>query len=97
MLLHSAFFIAQLSHTPMTTGKTIVLTTWTFVSKVMSLLSNMLPRLVRAFLPRSKHLLISWLQSLSAVIWEPRKITSVTITTVSPYIYHEKMEPDAII
>ena len=82
----SAFFIVQLSHPYMTTGKTIALTRWTFVSKVMSLLFNMLSRLVIAFLPRSKHLLISWLQSPSAVILEPPKIKSVT---VSPSICHE--------
>ena len=74
ILRRSAFFIVQLSHPYMTTGKTIALTRWTFVSKVMSLLFNMLSRLVRAFLPRSKHLLISWLQSPSAVILEPPKI-----------------------
>ena len=73
VLRHSAFFTAQLSHPYMTTGKTIALTRWTFVGKVMSLLFNMLSRLVIAFLPRSKHLLISWLQSPSAVILEPRK------------------------
>ena len=72
----SAFFMAQLSHPYMTTGKTIVLTIWTFVSKVRSLLLNMLSRFVIAFLPRSKHLLISWLQSSSAVILEPKKIKS---------------------
>ena len=72
----SAFFIVQLSHPYMTTGKTIALTRWTFVGKVMSLLFNMLSRLVITFLPRSKHLLISWLQSPSAVILEPRKIVS---------------------
>ena len=75
----SAFFIVQLSHPYMTTGKTIALTRQTFVSKVMSLLFNMLSRLVIAFLPRSKHLLISWLQSPSAVILEPKKIKSVTV------------------
>ena len=75
-LQHSAFFIVQLSHPYMTTGKTIALTKWTFVGKVMSLLFNMLSRLVIAFLPRSKCLLISWLQSPSAVILEPRKIVS---------------------
>ena len=74
ILQYSAFFIVQLSHPYMTTGKTIALTRWTFVDKVMSLLFNMLPRLVITFLPRSKHLLISWLQSPSAVILEPRKI-----------------------
>ena len=79
----SAFFIVQLSHPHMTTGKTIPLTRQTFVGKVMSLLSNMLSRLVIAFLPRSKHLLISWLQSPSAVILEPKKIKSATVSTVS--------------
>ena len=74
ILLHSAFFIVQLSHPYMTTGKTIALTRWTFVGKVMSLLFNILSRLVITFLPRSKHLLISWLQSPSAVILEPPKI-----------------------
>ena len=74
VLQHSAFFIVQLSHPYMTTGKTIALTRWTFVGKVMSLLFNMLSRLVMTFLPRSKRLLISWLQSPSAVILEPRKI-----------------------
>ena len=83
ILQHSAFFIVQLSHPYMTTGKTIALTRWTFVGKVMSLLFNMLSRLVIAFLPRSKHLLISWLQSLSTVILEPRKIKSVTVSIVS--------------
>ena len=92
----SAFFIAQLSHPYMTTGKTIALTIWTFVSKVMSLLFNMLPRFV-VFLPRSKHLLISWLQSQSAVILEPPKIKSVTVSIVSPSICHEVMGPDAMI
>ena len=76
----------------MTTGKTIALTRWTFVSKVMSLLFNMLSRFVIAFLPRSKHLLISWLQSPSAVILEPKKIKSVTVSIVSPSICHEVME-----
>ena len=79
ILLHSAFFIVQLSHTYMTTGKTIALTRWTFVDKVMSLLLNMLSRLVITFLPGSKHLLISWLQSPSAVILEPKKIKSDTV------------------
>ena len=83
ILRHSAFFMVQFSHPYMTTGKTIVLTRWTFVSKVMSLLFNMLSRLVIAFLPRSKHLLISWLQSPSAVILEPKKIKSLTVSTVS--------------
>ena len=89
----SAFFIVQRSHPYMTTGKTIALTRWTFVGKVMSLLFNMLSRLVRAFLPRNKHLLISWLQSPSAVILEPPKIKSVTVSTVSPSISHEVMGP----
>ena len=79
----SAFFIIQLLHPYMTTGKTIALTRWTFVGKAMSLLFNMLSRLNIAFLPRSKHLLISWLQSLSAVILEPEKIKSVTVSIVS--------------
>ena len=81
----------------MTTGKTKVLTSRTFVSKVMSLLFNMLSRLVIAFLPRSKRLLISWLQSPPAVILEPKKIKSVTVTIVSPSICHEVMKPDAMI
>ena len=93
----SAFFTVQLSHPYMTTGKTIALTTRTFVGKVMSLLFNMLSRLVITFLPRSKHLLISWLQSPSAVILEPKKIKSDTVSTVSPSICHEVMGPDAII
>ena len=93
----SAFFIVQLSHPYMTTGKTIALTIWTFVGKVMSLLFNMLSRLVIAFLPRSKHLLISWLQSPSAVILEPLKIKSLTVSTVSLSICHEVMGPDAIL
>ena len=93
----SAFFIAQLSHPYMTTGKTIAMTRRTFVGKVMSLLFNMLSRLVITFLPRSKCLLISWLQSLSAVILEPRKIKSVTVFTVSLSICHEVMGPDAMI
>ena len=88
----SAFFIVQLSHPYMTTGKTIALTRQTFVDKVMSLLFNMLSRLVITFLPRSKDLLISWLQSPSAMILEPRKIKSAT---VSPSICHEVMGPDA--
>ena len=81
----------------MTTGKTIALTRWTFVGKVMSLLSNMLSRLVIAFLPRSKHLLISWLQSPFAEILEPKKIKSLTVSTVSPSICHEVMGLDAMI
>ena len=79
ILWHSAFFIVQLSHPYMTTGKTIALTRWTFVDKVMSLLFNMLSRLVLTFLPRSNRLLISWLQSPSAVILEPPKIKSATV------------------
>ena len=86
ILRHSAFYIVQLSHPYMNTGKAIALTRWTFVGKVMSLLLNMLSRLVITFLPRSKCLLISWLQSLSAVILEPRKIKSDTVFTVSPSI-----------
>ena len=93
----SAFYIVQLSYPYMTTGKTIALTRWTLVGKVMSLLFNMLPRLVITFLPRSKHLLMSWLQSPSAVILEPPKIKSDTVSTVSPSICHEVMGPDAMI
>ena len=93
----SAFFIVQLSHPYMTTGKTIVLTRCTFIGKVMSLLFNMLSRLVIAFLPRSKHLLISWLQSPSAVIFQPPKIKSVTVSIISPSTCHEVMGPDAMI
>ena len=95
ILLHSAFFTIQLSHPYMTTGKTIALTRWTFVDKLMSLLSNMLSRLVITFLPRSKRLLISWLQSPPAVILEPKKIKSATVSTVSPSFCHEVMGPDA--
>ena len=97
ILRHSAFFIVQLSHPYMTTRKTIALTRQTFVGKVMSLLFNMLSRLVTTFLPRSKHLLISWLQSPSAVILEPKIIKSATISSVSPSICHEVMGPDAMI
>ena len=97
ILQHSAFFIVQLSHPYMTNGKTIALTRQIFVGKVMSLLFNMLSRLVITFLPRSKRLLISWLQSPSAVILEPPKIKSATVSTVSPSIYHEVMGPDAMI
>ena len=93
----SAFFIVQLSHPYMTTGKTITLTRWTFVDKVMSLLFNMLSRLVITFLPRSKHLLISWLQTPSAVILEPPNIKSPTDFTASPSICYEMMGLDAII
>ena len=85
----SAFFIVQLSHPYMTTGKSIALTRQTFVDKVMSLLFNMLSRSVITFLQRSKHLLISWLQSPSAVILEPKKVKSATVPTVSPSICHE--------
>ena len=94
ILLCSVFFIVQLSHPYMTTGKTIALTRWTYADRVMSLLFNMLSRLVITFLPRSKRLLISLLQSLSAVIMEPRNITSAA---VSPSICHEVMGPDAMI
>ena len=93
----SAFFTVQLSHPYLTTGKTIALIRWTFVGKVMSLLLNMLSRLVITFLPKSKRLIISWLQSPSAVILEPRKIKSDTVSTVSPSISHEVMGPDALI
>ena len=89
--------MVQLSHPYVTTGKAIALTRWTFVGKVMSLLFNMFSRLVIAFLPKSKHLLISWLQSPSAVILEPKKIKSVTVSIVSPSICCEVMELDAII
>ena len=93
----SAFFIVQLSQTYKTTGKTIALTRWTFVGKVMSLLFNMLSGLVMAFLPRSKCLLISWLQSPSAVISKPQNIKSLTVSTVYPSISHEVIGPDAMI
>ena len=94
MLQCSAFFTVQLSHPYMTIGKTIVLTRQTVVGKALYLLFTMLPRLVITFLPRSKCLLISWLQSPSAVILEPRKIKSATVSTVSPSISHEVMGPD---
>ena len=97
ILQRSAFFTVQLSHPYTTTGKTIALTRQTFVGKVMSLLLNMLSRFVMTFLPRSKRLLISWLQSPSAVILEPRKIKSDTVSTVSPSISHEVVGPDAMI
>ena len=97
ILWHSAFFLARLSHPYMTTGKTIDLTRWTFVDKVMPLLFNMLSRLVIIFLPRSKRLLISWLQSPSAVILKPPKIKSVTVSIASPSICHEVMGSDAMI
>ena len=93
----SAFFTVQLSHPYMTTGKTIALIRRTFIGKVMSLLFNMLSRLVITFLPRSKRLLISWLQSPSAVILEPQKIKSATVSTASPSISHEVMGPHAMI
>ena len=97
LLQCSAFFTVQLSHPYMTIGKTIAPTRRTFVGKVMSLLFNMLSRLLITFLPRSKCLLISWLQSPSAVILEPPKRKSVTVSTVSPSIRHEVMGPDAMI
>ena len=97
VLRRSAFFTVQLSHPYMTTGKTIALTRRTFVGKVMSLLFNMLSRLVITFLPRSKCLLISWLQSSSAVILEPKKIKSVTVSIVSPSISYEVIGLDAMI
>ena len=93
----SAFFIVQLSHPYVTTGKTIALTRRTFIDKVMSLVFNMLSRLVITFLPRSKRLLISWLQSPSAVIWEPKKIKSVTVSIVFSSICYEMMGLDAMI
>ena len=94
VLRRSAFLIVLLSHSYMTTGKAIDLNRLNFVGKVMSLLFNMRSRLVITFLPRSKCLLISWLQSPSAVIWEPPKIKSVTVSIVSPSICHEVMGPD---
>ena len=97
VLWHSAFFIVQLTHPYITTGKTIALTRQTFVGKVTSLIFNKLSRLVITFLPRSQHLLISWLQSPSAVILEPLKIKYLTVSTVSPSICHEVMGPDAMI
>ena len=97
ILWHSAFFIVQLAHPYMTTGKTIALTRRAFVGKVMSLLFNMLSRLVITFLPRSKCLLISWLQSPSAVILEPQKIKSDTVSIVSSSISQEVMGSDAMI
>ena len=97
ILWHSAFIMVQLSYPYMNTGKTKPLTRWTFVSNVMSLLFNMLSRLVITFLLRRKCLLISWLQALSAVILEPPKIKSFTVSIVSPSIYHEVMGPDAMV
>ena len=96
-LQRSAFFMVQLSHPYMAAGKTIALTRRTFVGKVMFLLFNMLSRFVIAFLPRSKGLLISWLQSPSVVILDPKKIKSVTVSTFSPSICHEVMGLDAMI
>ena len=93
----SAYFTVHLSRPYMAIGKTVALTRWTSVDKVMSLLFNMLSRFVIAFLPRSKHLLISWLQSPSAVILEPKKMKSLTVSIVSPSICHEVMGPDAMI
>ena len=97
ILRRSALFTVQLSHPYMTTGKTIALTRRTFVGKVMSLLLNVLSGMVITFFPRSKHLLILWLQSPSAVILEPPKIKSVTVSTISPSISHQVMGPDAMI
>ena len=94
---HAAFFMAQLSHPYMTTGKTITLTIQTFVGKMTSLLFDMLPRFVVPFLPRSKCFLISWLQTSFAVILEPNKIKSVTVSTFLPSICHEVMGPDVMI
>ena len=97
ILWHSAFFTVQLTHPDMTTGKNTALTRWLFLAKAMSLLFNMMSRLVITFLPRCKRLLISWLQSSSAVIWEPIKIKSDTVFTVSPFICSDVMGPDATI
>ena len=90
ILQHSSFFTVQLSHPYMTTGKTTALTRWTIVGEEMSLLFNMLSRLVIAFLPRSKRLLISWLQSPSAVILEPKKLKSLTVSTFPPHLFAMK-------
>ena len=97
ILQHTAFFTVQHSHPYMTTGKTIALTRWTFVGRVMSLLFNMLSKLVIVFLPRSKRLLISLLKSPSAVILEPKKIKSDTVSIVPPSICHEVMGLDAMV
>jgi len=97
VLWPSTFFMDQLSHLYMTTGKAIALTLGTFLDKVMSLFFNILSRLVIAFLPRSKHVLISWLQSVSIVVLEPRKIKSVTASTFSPSICHEVIGPDDMV
>ena len=93
----SAFFMVRLSHLYVITRKTIALITQTFVGKVMYLLFNMLSRFIIAFLPRSKHLLISWLQSPSTVIWEPEKIKPASVSTFFPFICHEVMGPDAML
>ena len=97
ILRHSVLFMVQLAHSYLTTGTTVALTVWTFVSKVLPLVFHMLSRLVITFLPRSKHLLISWLQSPSAVILEPRKIKSLTVYIVSPSVCCEVMGLDAMI
>ena len=97
ILQHSAFFIVQHSHPYMNTGKTIALTRQTFVGKVISVLFNMLSRLIIVFLPRSKHLLISWQQSPSTVIMEPKKIKSLIVSNFPPSICHEVMRLDAMI
>ena len=97
ILRHSAFFTVQLSHPYMTNGKTTALTRWTFVGKVMSLLFTTQSRFIIVFLPRYKRLSISWLQSPSAVILEPKKIKPVTVSTLSTSICHEMMGPDAMI
>ena len=97
MLQCSAFIVVHVSHPYMTAGKSIPLTRWTFIGKVLSLLFNVFSRFVIVFLPRSKRLLISWLQSPSAVILEPKKIKSVTVSIVYPSVHHEVMGPDAMI
>ena len=97
ILWHSTFFMVQISHTNMITGKTIALTRQMFVGKITSLLFNMLSRLVIAFLPENRHLLIAWLKSTSAVILEPKRITSVTVSIVSPSTCQEVMKPDTMI
>ena len=97
ILWHSAFFMVQFSHSYMTNGKTIALSIWAFVGKVMSLLFNRLSQFVISFLPRTKHLLISWLHSPFAVILEPKKINSFTVSIVSPFVCHEVMGLDAMI
>ena len=97
ILLPSTFLMVQLSHPYTTTGKTIALTRWTSVGKVILLLSNTQSRFVETFLPRNKHLLLSWLQSPSAVILEPKMVKSASVSIVSPFIYHEVIGPDATI